>query len=179
VPHPFHVLCEKGGKPRNPPSSCEETPCPILFTFFVKRVGNHETHPIETVKMLLAKGRVLSAKKRFGWDTTIMTERAWGFTGCGKTLQVGRNVKGHDFSRAVTVSKESWALAPAGAPPMNSIAVRRFSAACSAPRNPAHSSLLKNQLRGAAAPNPSRREGKKIAPAGVPTEGSLSVGWRA
>jgi hypothetical protein len=29
---------------------CKETPCPILFTFFVKRVGNHETHPIGKVK---------------------------------------------------------------------------------------------------------------------------------
>jgi hypothetical protein len=29
---------------------CKKTPCPILFTFFVKRVGNHETHPIGKVK---------------------------------------------------------------------------------------------------------------------------------
>jgi hypothetical protein len=27
-----------------------------------------------------------------------------GLTGCGKTLQVGRNVKGHDFSRAVNAA---------------------------------------------------------------------------
>jgi hypothetical protein len=31
---------------------CEEAPCPIHFTFFVKWVGNYEINPARAVKIL-------------------------------------------------------------------------------------------------------------------------------
>jgi nicotinate (nicotinamide) nucleotide adenylyltransferase len=54
------------------------------------------------------------------------TEGGGGFTGCGKTRNRTSFVSGHDFSRAVSASKQMRALAPEGSFSAKAIALRRY-----------------------------------------------------
>jgi hypothetical protein len=55
------------------------------------------------------------------------------FTGCGKRRSKGQEASGHDFSRAASAIKSTWALAPEGCLSDFPLGIRPFSAVCLAP----------------------------------------------